>query len=182
MLPHCCCLGWCALQLGELELLVPPPPSSAAVVGFVLKFLAGYGNTLQSSPAFSTASSSSSSTAASTLAEEQGIRTGSTADVGEAEEAVLASFGTEPRRDKALGVRRMVSVCACLSVCLCFGCCRVSAAQQQAGCSHAPVAPCSDTLHDGQWRGCISKFFAHTLLMDECMCIAPPSPHNRLRR
>lgn len=116
---HCAVAVWDGvLQLGELELLLPPPPSSAAVVGFVLKFLAGYGNTLQSSPAFS--ASSSSSTAAGTLAEEQGAG-GSAGDA--AEEAVLASFGTEPRRDKALGVHRMVRVCLSLTSVLPHVCC-----------------------------------------------------------
>lgn len=69
------------MQLGELELLVPPPPSSAAVVAFALKFLAGYNNTLQS-----------------------GNRASASADA-----AVLASFGAEPQRDKALGMHRLVS-------------------------------------------------------------------------
>jgi hypothetical protein len=56
------------------------------VVGFVLTFLAGYGNTLHS-----TAS-------AARVDEEAGQQ-----------ETVLASFGAEPQRDKALGMHRMVS-------------------------------------------------------------------------
>jgi hypothetical protein len=64
------------------------------VVGFVLKFLAGYGNTLINS---TVTSSSSSHAAASTEAD--------------AADSMLASFGTEPKRDKALGMHRMVSSC-----------------------------------------------------------------------
>ena len=87
----------CGLQLGELELLVPPPPSSAAVVAFALQFLAGYGNTLQSS---STADTDSLS---------------STQLVGKAggAAAVLASFGVEPQRDKAQGMHRLVRSNCC---------------------------------------------------------------------
>jgi hypothetical protein len=58
------------------------------VVGFVLKFLAGYGNTLHSSTAN-----------AADVSEEAGQQ-----------ETVLASFGAEPQRDKALGMHRMVSL------------------------------------------------------------------------
>lgn len=89
------------LQLGELELLIPPPPSSAAVVGFVLKFLAGYGNTLINGTASSSSSSTSSDIAVSAEA-------GKPAPEADAAESKLASFGAEPKRDKALGMHRMV--------------------------------------------------------------------------
>lgn len=80
---------------------MPPPPSSAAVVGFVLKFLAGYGNTLQSTPA------SIQSTGRPAVSTEAGDE--AAAPAGETEELMLASFGSEPKRDKALGMHRLVS-------------------------------------------------------------------------
>ena len=96
----CCCICCVlVLQLGDLELLLPPPPSSAAVVGFVLKFLAGYGNTLHSS-------AGSAARLADAAAEAGG-------------EVVMASFGAEPQRDKALGMHRLVRPCwdVLLAVC-----------------------------------------------------------------
>jgi len=82
------------LQLGDLELLVPPPPSSAAVVAFVLKFLAGYGNTLQSNS--STAAAAAGGTGAAV------------SGVGRDVSVPLASFGADPQRDKGLGMHRLV--------------------------------------------------------------------------
>jgi hypothetical protein len=99
----------CRLQLGELELLIPPPPSSAAVVGFVLKFLAGYGNTLINSTVTTTSSSTSSSGSSSNVA--VSTEAGEPAPEADTADSTLASFGAEPKRDKALGMHRMVSSC-----------------------------------------------------------------------
>lgn len=69
----------------------------------MLKFLAGYGNTLQSTPA------SVQPTVTPAVSTEAGDQPA--APAGETEELVLASFGSEPKRDKALGMHRLVSLC-----------------------------------------------------------------------
>lgn len=90
------------LQLGELELLIPPPPSSAAVVAFALKFLASYGNTLQSSNATANGSSS------------EGMKANNSSDGSAAGHSLgpdsrpLASFGLNAARDGGLGLHHLV--------------------------------------------------------------------------